>query len=307
VLLENENLIWMSASDVWQASPILGTARWPGAALGDDLVLTDGGRLARFHWTGSDWVAAGRLEGLGAFSLAGLVAGPRGTIAFGPEGLASSSDGIRFVPVPGGPTCVASVVATGDQLAALSGACRTDSSTVGGIDTSSLMQRFDEPIPWTSTDGLRWQPAATTSPFGSGSAILSVASRGGRQVAVGFAPPAGGGAAATAWVEAAVWVSDDGLAWRRLPALPEAPFIDGRSWGTGFRTVVAGDAGWLILAFDSSSRAWTSADGVAWRPLHGQPNIWGGYLPPVVALGSDQIVVAAIGQDRVAIGTILRP
>jgi hypothetical protein len=313
VLLQGENLIWRSSSGPWKASPILGTARWPGAALGDDLVLTDGGRLgARFHWTGSDWVAAGRLEGLDAFSLTGLVAGPHGTIAFGTAGVASSSDGIRFVPAPGGPDCVASVVAKGDQLVALSGPCGKGAAfTVAGIDASSLAQRFDEPIPWTSTDGLGWQPAATTSPFGSGSTIFGVASRGGRQVAIGVAPPVGGGPAATSALESAVWVSDDGLAWRRLPKLSEAPTIpdvDGSpTIGVGFRTIVANDAGWLILAFDSSSMAWTSADGLAWKPLHGQPWVSGGYLPPVVALSSDLILAAGIGHDRVAIGTILRP
>jgi hypothetical protein len=310
VILQGENLIWRLPSGTWQAAPILGTASWPGAALGDDLILTDTPLPARFHWTGSDWIRAGSVEGLEAVrQLRGLAAGPNGLVAVGTTGLASSSDGVRFVRATDAPTCVVSVVARGDGFVALGGPCGTDGSvTLDGIALDSFLQRLEEPIPWTSTDGQTWRRAATASPFGSGSTILRVASHGDRQVAIGLAPPVGGGTGANALLESAVWVSDDGLAWRRLPLLPEAPTsLGASSWGTGFTTIVASDAGWMITAFDSSSMAWTSRDGLAWKPLHGQPAIWGGYLPPIVALGSDAIVVGAIGQEGVAIGTILGP
>jgi hypothetical protein len=310
VLLEGENMAWRSSAGAWKVAPILGTARWPGTVLGDDLFLTDAGRLARFHWTGSEWVRAGSLEGLDTITAPmGLVAGRHAIVAYGVGGVAASTDGVTFTPAVDAPTCVASTVATGDRFVALRGPCQEGIGALSaGIEAGSLLQRFDEPIPWTSTDGLHWKPAATVSPFGSGSTITGVASRGGRQVAIGVAPPAGAGPGPS--LAPAVWVSDDGLAWRRLPALPEAPCdstTGGCSWATGFRTIVASDPGWLILAFDSSSMAWTSADGLDWEPLHGQPAIWGGYLPPVVALGSDLVVVSAIGQQSIAIGAILGP
>jgi hypothetical protein len=311
VILQGKNLIWRLPSGTWKAAPILGTASWPGAALGDDLFLDDVDGPARFHWTGSDWVRVESLEHLDTMisEPLGFVAGTQEVVAYGTGGVASSTDGTHFTPAVGGPFCFLSVVARGDGFVALGGTCGTDrSATVNGIGADSLLRTFAEPIPWTSTDGQTWRRAATASPFGSGSTILGVASHGDRQVAIGLAPPVGGGTGANALLESAVWVSDDGLAWRRLPLLPEAPTsLGASSWGTGFRTIVASDAGWLITAFDSSGMAWTSRDGLAWKPLHGQPTIWGGYLPPVVALGSDVIVVGAIGQEGVAIGTILGP
>jgi len=308
VLLQGENLIWRSPSGDWKASPILGSARWPASALGDDLILAGGLQPARIHWTGSDWIHAGTIQDLAAFPLGGIVGGAGGVIAFGPEGMLRSSDGIRFIRVTQGPDCVASVVATGVRFVALSGPCpKGNRAMTDGIEDLSVAQRFFEPMPWASTDGLSWQPIATTSPFGSGSTVLGIASRAGREVAIGMAPPVGKTSAAAASLEATVWMSDDGLAWRRLPALPEAPLVDASSWGTGFRTIAAGDPGWLIFAFDTSKQAWTSADGVTWKPLHGQPGIWGGYESVLGALGPDLILAAAVGQQPVAIGTVLGP
>jgi hypothetical protein len=299
VLLHGENLTWRSPSGEWRAAPILGTAGWPGAALGDDLFLDDVDGPARFHWTGSDWVRTGSIEHLDTMISRplGFVAGTHEVVAYGTGGVASSTDGIHFTPAAGEPFCVISVVARSDGFVALRAPCGSDPG----------LQRVDSPIAWTSSDGLTWKAAGTQSPFGPGATITGVASRGGRQVAIGVAPPAGTRTSATTAIESAVWASDDGLVWRRLDALPEAPTVAGDApWATGYRTIVASDAGWLIRTY--AGNAWTSVDGLAWVPLHGAPAVFGGYLPPAVAMSSDLIVVSALpeaGPVHVAIGTIL--
>ena len=96
--------------------------------------------------------------------------------------------------------------------------------------------------------------------------------------------------------------------WRRLEALPEAPTVAGvDAWASGYRTIASSDAGWLIETW--SNNIWTSADGLAWQPLHGAPNIFGGYFPPVPAMDSDLVVVGSKngGSQGVALGTIVGP
>jgi hypothetical protein len=152
---------------------------------------------------------------------------------------------------------------------------------------------------------MHWRRAGVSSPFGPGAIVLGVASREGRQVAVGVAPSDGGTQGAASYSEATAWVSDDALAWRRLPLLPSAPTgLAVTDWGRGFRTVVAGEAGWLIQTHFGNT--WTSVDGLTWEPLDGQPKVFG-YEPSLPAMGRDQILVGGIGQDRVAIGAILDP
>jgi hypothetical protein len=308
VLLAGENLIWRSPAGGWTGAPILGTTTWPGAAVGDDLILTDQPRPARFHWTGSDWVRAGSPEGLDGFYVSGLVSSSDAIVAFGPSGIASSSDGIGFVKAVDGPGCVISMTSTGDGFVALSGPCG-GGATINDRPDSLYNQRSTEPIPWTSADGLSWQRAATVSPFGPGATITGVASRGGRHVAIGVARRDVGQASAIAAFESAVWVSDDGLAWRRIEPLPEAPTVSGvNAWVFGYRTIVSSDAGWLIETWFNNN--WTSADGLAWEPLHGVPSIFFGYFPPVPAMDSDLIAVGSTPGGTgagVLIGTILKP
>ena len=306
VLLAGENLDWRSSSGAWKGTPILGTATWPGAAIGDDLILTDTPHPARFHWTGSDWVRAGSIEGLDDFYVTGLVAHGQVIVAFGPSGLASSTDGVRFVQAADGPGCVMSVTSTGDGFVALSGPCG-NGATIDGRPDTLYQNRSTEPIPWTSTDGLSWRRAATVSPFGPMATITGVASHGGRQVAIGVARRDAAQTSDITAFEAAAWVSDDGLAWRRIQALPEAPTVVGvDGWATGYRTIASSDAGWLIETWFNN--IWTSADGLAWQPLHGAPNIFGGYFPPVPAMDSDLVAVGSKNggsQAGVALGTIL--
>jgi len=308
VLLDGENLIWRGSSGSWKAASILGTATWPGVAVGDDLILTDTPGPARFHWADWDWVRADSPKGLDGFPMSGLVTGSHGSVAFGIDGMRFSGGAYQFVPVAEGPDCVLSVAPSTSGFVALSGTCpgREVGSSTDGIDTSLHLQWFGEPIPWTSADGMHWQRAGDSSPFGPGAVVLGVASRDGRQVAVGVAQSAGGTQGAAAFNEATAWVSDDALAWRRLPLLPSAPTaLPAEDWGRGFRTVVASDAGWLIQTHFGDT--WTSADGLTWEPMDGQPSFFVGYEPSLPAMGRDQILVGGIGQDRVVIGAILDP
>ncbi len=140
-------------------------------------------------------------------------------------------------------------------------------------------------------DGSTWTLVSSSSPFGEGAIVQDVASRNGLHVAVGEVgtrSPSDPGA--TTW---AVWISDDGLAWERLPTLerPEpCETIDGASTCLFnlMADVVAPASGWMIVAWDGA--AWTSTDGRSWEPLRGWPGVRGGYTPPAVALGPGVIV-----------------
>ena len=141
-----------------------------------------------------------------------------------------------------------------------------------------------EPVVWFSEDGSTWTLVSRDSPFGKGAVVQDVASRGGRHVAVGAVGTTGG----------AVWVSDDGLAWERLPTLewPE-PCQETDCVAANFGLmgdVAADESGWMMVGWDGA--AWTSADGRTWQPLRGWPEIRGGYMSPSLSLGPGTIVAS---------------
>lgn len=244
------------------------------------------------------------LEGLASIGRpTGLAAGLGRIIAFGTAGMAVSADGARFVAAAPG-LCPISVLATAERLVALGGACNQDPGS-----------RTSDPIVWTSSDGLTWQQVGTASPFGSGAVISAVAARGGRQVAVGLAPPSTSPASASPVGEVAAWVSDDGLAWRRLSPLPGSTCRDASCWPESSLSIAASDRGWLIV--DGAGGAWSSADGLGWESLDGAPRIPGGYGAPLLAMSDQLILVGSTGvqvgvgdlgpRDEVAIGVIVGP
>jgi len=105
---------------------------------------------------------------------------------------------------------------------------------------------------WTSTDGERWTRAPDGTGFGGGGlriAMASVAAGPGGLVAVGSRDDAGNGSPT-------VWVSPDGITWRRVP--------DDPSFGGGLMAAVAVDGmsfvavGTLGLPDNAIAAAWIS-------------------------------------------------
>jgi len=297
-------LFWAGPDGTWaeESLPVETSGLVP---VGDDLIAYSDGSAWRVSWVGGRWVLGDRLGvpphvfDLEGFPLE-VAAGPRGVLFVGGD-LAAAPDGRHFVSVeelPGGSDArvamIGPVVATADGFIAL-------------VSPGELYIRTDEPsfepIPWVSPDGLTWEPAAPTSPFGEGSWIREVACRDGRCIAVGNT-----GSEAGPW---AAWASDNGRTWEPLHVLglngdqyrnPEDPDPSPSQIG-----IAAGDAGWVISTGRHQS-LWVSADGLAWErlavPGMSIENAWGG-LPRLALAGDTIVVTGRVGRTSAsAVGTI---
>lgn len=154
---------------------------------------------------------------------------------------------------------------------------------------------FDAAV-WVSEDGLAWErvPHDERSLGGVNfQAMQSVASSDSRLVAAG-ADTAGG------TFDAAVWYSDDGRVWRRVPhddelfGGPNEQDINAvASGGSGF--VAAGLAEFDVPG-DRDVAIWTSSDGEEWERVSHDEELFGG--------AEDQVVMAVVAgkQGLVAVG-----
>lgn len=324
VAIDGSDLRWLTADGSW-AGASLPIEPWGVTAVGNDLVVTGRG-AARLSWNGTRWIVGEQLD-TGLASVDQVVFGPRGAIMTGRTSMERSADGIHFVPVQHGPDtaslaqdwtesdepigCLAAGGVRwfgegkiGPVLATEAGFVALTPAHPANWNYTTLC----EPVPWFSADGSTWDLVSTESPFGDRATVTSVASRGGRHVAVGTV---GAFMTVTDPPSWRVWVSDDGLDWELLPTLERAgPCIPLGSSGPCsdfLGTVVTSESGWLIVGWDGST--WTSTDGRAWEPLRDWPAIRGGYMPPAVALSPGSIVVAGSlpgsWHDAVAVGTIV--
>ena len=145
---------------------------------------------------------------------------------------------------------------------------------------------------WTSVDGIVWDRVPhdenVFDGFGHQRAD-SVAVVGTRVVAVGVDRKA------RANIDAAVWISDDGMAWQRVThedaALGEGEMWDVTVGGPGFVSV-----GFIGTALTNSDAAvWTSIDGVIWDRVPHDEDLFGGVEMWSVAAGGPGLV--AVGSD----------
>jgi len=300
VALDGPDLRWLTASGAWEGTtlPIEG---WRGAAAGDDLIVYAQGAAVRVLWNGTRWVPGETLALPGSLGFVYRVAaGPRGTVVAGGTRVAWSTDGVHFAEAVRGPG--GTQPGTGEETAPNAVSIGRVLATQDGFVALTPTDNGDwgfEPKVWFSADGSTWDLVGSTSPFGEGAYVWDVASWGGRHVAVGSGTSSG-----SAQRTGVVWVSDDGLAWDRLPALERAePCCEEHVTLTG---VAASESGWMILARDGA--AWTSSDGRTWEPLRGWPGVRGGWAPSSLALGPGSIVVSGMLRDplrvAVVVGTI---
>ena len=157
---------------------------------------------------------------------------------------------------------------------------------------------------WFSTDGTSWEriPIAGADL----ARVSAVTWTGGRFVIVGEARPViqDAAAIATARAHAAVWTSEDGRTWTRVPHAPVfevGGFIDTMEdpASGGMRDVVAGPGGLVAVGSVCTSTpagclpaAWTSSDGISWVRVTGMPSV-PGLLKAVTASGAGYVAVGA--------------
>ena len=291
---DGPDLRWSADGRSWDGVTLSIDASGLSAA-GEDLVAYGSGAV-RLAWDGGRWVEAERLEiAIDPDEYIGqVVVGPRGAVLSIGSTLLFSTDGTRFREAVRGPdaslvtgrvaTCVSSwgsegplpqigpILATADGFVALTPADRSDWTK----------EPWCEPVAWFSPDGRDWELDSPMSPFGAGAWVTDIAGRDGRFVAVGGSATGG-----------AVWLSEDGRAWRR-----EALEVG------GVIRVAAGDLGWVLL--ESGGHGWVSDDGLTWEPLpDGAPRVRWAWGPPALAVGARAIVVSTPNVDpKLVVGTV---
>ncbi len=244
-------------------------------------------------WTSPDGITWDRVpHGAALFGEARMqdvtVGGP-GLVAVGDveSGAAvwTSVDGITWIRAPHDPAVFGSdsdlsmdaVTAGGPGLVAV------------GLDWSGGSTA--DAVIWTSVDGIVWDRVPHDEDLFGGvgnQAAVSIAVVGTRVVAVGVERSSD--------IVAAVWTSENGIVWQRVPndqeALAEGQMVDLTEGGPGLVSV--GWIGWVATR-NSDAAVWTSIDGITWdrtphdEDLFGGVEMWGVTAggPGLVAVGSD--------------------
>lgn len=155
-----------------------------------------------------------------------------------------------------------------------------------GYDTSG--QGLDAAV-WTSVDGLQWQRVAPPPDFGgpANQSMGAVAFGDGRLVAVGRAD----GIVA---VELAIWVSEDGISWRRLANefVPHGRDLSAVAYD-GADFVAVGEA----RLPGGSAVVLTSPDGLRWTRASETEELSGGLMEAVLPWQSTYVSVGCVGTE----------
>lgn len=312
--LVNSSLWWSTDGETWWSVPTTVDAQRL-TVVNDDIVVFGDDGATRFGWDGAGWIEQQRLD----------LPVPADQIAFGPSGAVAvsqtriyySSDGAHFDRAEHGPDsevfraepwvppedrdfgdCRATFSATANRNRAV---LATDDGFVALTSAQHPDGLVCEPLLWFSTDGNTWNLVSPDSPFGTDSTVDTTGSRiafhDGRFVVTGVV-----GGQGRADTEGAVWVSDDGLAWRRADIEFGFPL-----------SVAGGELGWMLTGVvetegDAVQGVWFSTDGLTWRGPHSLP--WArstGWFWPRLAITSDTITwtghtdsmqVVVVGQVR---------
>jgi hypothetical protein len=173
---------------------------------------------------------------------------------------------------------------------------------------------------WVSADAVDWTRIPHDEPVfgGAGSQnMIDVVSAGPGLVVVGIIDHAYAGARRSPFeirpdqvfvpsgrddIDAAVWVSPDGLTWERVPD-PDGVFSGPGSFGAADEAMEAVAVGnGLIVAVgsaDANAAVWVSSDGLSWQRVPNDDEIFGG------SSGQSMHDVIYTGERFVAVGTDL--
>ncbi len=301
--VDGDAAVWTSVDGItWEPVPSQGN------------VFTDG-KMARVIVGGPGLVAVGNVEGdddwaaaiwtspdgltwtrvphddavLGEASMGDVTVGGPGLVAVGDveSGAAvwTSVDGTIWTRVPHDPAVfgddsdlsMSAVTVGGPGLVAV------------GLDWSGGSTA--DAVIWTSVDGFVWDRVPHDEDLFGGvgnQAAVSVAVVGTRVVAVGVERSSD--------IDAAVWTSEDGIVWQRVPNDQEA-LSEGEMWDVtvgGPGLVSVGWIGW-VAGQNSDAAIWTSADGITWERIPHDEDLFGGVEMWGVAAGGPGLV--AVGSD----------
>jgi len=232
-------------------------------------------------WTSPDGLRwdrvndAGSFEGPGSFGMRAVTQGGPGLVGVGFAGIGTESDAAVWVSTDGRSWDRVESEVLGGEFAQEMNAIAVDNGTLvaGGWDGGFWAM-------WTSPDGLIWErddPEVFSEDY---LLVNDVLPSGPGFIAVG---EAGAGYGETS---AAVWTSEDGSAWSRVP---HDEYIFGGPNQQTMTGIVSGDSsltavGWDI---DGFGIVWTSPDGVTWSRVAdtGGNGLGGGLLSVAVSDG----------------------
>ncbi len=298
----------------WSAPAVLpkGDARY---ATPDDVVAWAGGYVAAgfLQYDGGDapaawWSADGRSWTRAVAGHTQPAASMRWLAALGDRLVAIGTGGAPVCTAPGpGETCAPLPVLTWTSPDGRTWTEGPSAATFGGATIAAVAAGhgrivavgdtgFDHPAIWTSTDGTTWTrealPAATFAQAHPGAVV---AFAGGFVLAggVGGVQPPSGGVVPNVLSSPAIWVSADGLSWRR------ANLADPANAGQVV-TLVAGADGLLAVGptpTGYTAAVWTSGDGRTWTRLS-DPNVLPG--GSIASDGRHMIAQVYVSDDRVS-------
>ena len=152
---------------------------------------------------------------------------------------------------------------------------------------------------WTSADGIRWSRSENDSELGGGGTQVMNAVAAGPNgiVAVGME-------SIDNQTNGAVWFSENGLSWLRIPEVGDT---FGNRDNQVMQHVAAFGDGFVAVGVERTDveirgAVWVSSNGVAWQRVAHSEEIFGG-ANSYVAL--EQVLV--VGESLMAIGTTMRP
>ncbi len=152
---------------------------------------------------------------------------------------------------------------------------------------------------WYSEDGIRWLRAEDSAELGGGGTQMmnAVAAGPNGVVAVGMET-------IDNQSDAAVWFSNDGISWMRIPEIgtvfgdqDNQAMLAVAAIGDGFVAV-----GWEKTDVEIRGAVWYSTNGVAWQRVEHSEDIFGG-----LNLYASMEDVRQVGSSLIAIGTLQHP
>jgi hypothetical protein len=192
-------------------------------------------------------------------------------------------------------SAMSDVIASGGELVAV-GSFEYWTLDQPGIEDGVTIH----PAVWTSPDGVSWERSwegegvdVEVAAYAEVNVSMEAVTEGdnGRLVAVGSILGQAGE------LIAAVWTSDDGKAWDRIPHVPSI-FAGDQGHGLTMWDVAAGESGFVAVGGEGTPftpAVWTSPDGLTWNRVELDESEFGGSWSGVAALDTGFVAAGPHG------------